>query len=313
MNNSVSRTDDEIRDLYTASLRRDLSESGYRREVEPPVWRYIDEEGRSGMILYSDFGDAARGKIDRVIEREVAYFSGIGQNLEWKLFDYDDRADLPAILRDHHFSLEEPEAVMVLETGRFDRTFREMEPASRRRRKHFPCLPGGTLRPRRATDPDEIFRVRHEVHRRAESSPRVLLDVSTPTTTPANHTAEDAGDDELARVISHRMRTDPDSISLFVVYDDTRPVSAAWTLYFRTIDGEYAPFAGLYGGTTIPEYRRRGLYTALVFARAREALEREIPYLVVDAGTMSEPILRNLGFRRIATAQPAIAPTSATR
>ncbi|MFW5796692.1 MAG: GNAT family N-acetyltransferase [Alkalispirochaeta sp.] len=150
-------------------------------------------------------------------------------------------------------------------------------------------------------------------HRRAESAGSVLLDVLTPRTGTTNDADKSSGDDELARVISHRMRTDPESLSLFVVYDDTRPVAAAWTLYFRTIDGRFAPFAGLYGGATIPEYRRRGLYTALVFARAREALEREIPYLVVDAGAMSEAILGNLGFRRIAAVEPAVAPTSATR
>jgi hypothetical protein len=308
MNDSISRSDDEIRARFTAALRRDLSESGYRREVEPPVWRYIDEQGRSGMILYSDFGDAPRGEVDRVIERETAYFSGIGQNLEWKLFDYDDRSDLPGILRDHRFTFEEPEAVMVLETVRFDHAFEGLTVSSRRRRKHFPCLPGGNLRPRRITDPDEIYRVRREIHLRNETSGSVLVDVSTPRNRQADEAADSDRDDELARVIAHRMTTDPDSISIFAVYDEGRPAAVGWTLYFRTLDGAFAPFAGLYGGATIPEYRRRGLYTGLVFARAREALERKIPYLVVDAGAMSEPILRNLGFRRIATAHPAISP-----
>ena len=57
----------------------------------------------------------------------------------------------------------------------------------------------------------------------------------------------------------------------------------------------HSEFAGIYGGNTKPEQRNRGIYTALVAARLREALVRNRRYLIVDALPTSEPILRNEG------------------
>ncbi len=42
-------------------------------------------------------------------------------------------------------------------------------------------------------------------------------------------------------------------------------------------------FAGLWGGGTVPEWRGRGLYRALVAHRARIAAERGYRHLLVDA------------------------------
>ncbi len=63
-------------------------------------------------------------------------------------------------------------------------------------------------------------------------------------------------------------------------------------------------FAGLYSGGTLPGWRRRGVYRALVGHRARLAAERGYRYLAVDATADSEPILRRLEFRRIARTTP---------
>ncbi|WP_434450753.1 GNAT family N-acetyltransferase [Lentzea sp. E54] len=55
-------------------------------------------------------------------------------------------------------------------------------------------------------------------------------------------------------------------------------------------------FAGLWGGGTLPEWRGKGIYRALVAHRARLAVERGIKYLQVDATEDSRPILERLGF-----------------
>ncbi len=60
-------------------------------------------------------------------------------------------------------------------------------------------------------------------------------------------------------------------------------------------------FAGLYSGGTVPDYRGRGAYRALVAARAAEALRRGYRYLTVDARETSRPILQRLGFQALAT------------
>ncbi len=55
-------------------------------------------------------------------------------------------------------------------------------------------------------------------------------------------------------------------------------------------------FASLWGGATDPAHRGRGIYRALVAARANLAQRRGFRYLTVDARETSRPILARLGF-----------------
>jgi ribosomal protein S18 acetylase RimI-like enzyme len=82
------------------------------------------------------------------------------------------------------------------------------------------------------------------------------------------------------------------TVSCYVAYVDGEPACAG-----RLETPSDHEFAGLYGGCTSRAHRRRGLYRALVVARAREAAERGYRFLTVDAqdGT-SLPILKRLGF-----------------
>ncbi|MFO8150796.1 MAG: hypothetical protein R6T93_10900 [Trueperaceae bacterium] len=94
----------------------------------------------------------------------------------------------------------------------------------------------------------------------------------------------------------------PERVRLFVAYADAAPVASAWV-----VDGGAAsPFLGLFGGATLAEHRGRGLYRALVAARARFARARGKRYLTVDAGPMSAPILERLGFVRLTTTTPCV-------
>jgi len=63
-------------------------------------------------------------------------------------------------------------------------------------------------------------------------------------------------------------------------------------------------FGGLYGGGTRTPFRGRGLYRALVAARARDAREWGAKYLIVDALPTSRPILERLGFERVTNTWP---------
>jgi hypothetical protein len=63
-------------------------------------------------------------------------------------------------------------------------------------------------------------------------------------------------------------------------------------------------FGGLYGGATIERFRGRGLYRALVAARARDAREFGAKHLVVDALPTSRPILERLGFVHLTDTWP---------
>ena len=65
-------------------------------------------------------------------------------------------------------------------------------------------------------------------------------------------------------------------------------------------------FAGLWGGGTLPAWRRRGVFRALVAHRAALASDRGFRYLQVDASPDSRPILERLGFVALATTTPFI-------
>lgn len=65
-------------------------------------------------------------------------------------------------------------------------------------------------------------------------------------------------------------------------------------------------FAGVWGGATVPEWRGRGLYRALVSARASSALQRGFRYLQSDCTPMSRPILERSGLLAVTTTTPYI-------
>ncbi|MEN6410983.1 MAG: N-acetyltransferase [Anaerolineaceae bacterium] len=88
----------------------------------------------------------------------------------------------------------------------------------------------------------------------------------------------------------------PDFLSLYMIYEADQPVCAGWT-YFHP----GTVFADLWGGSTLPMYRKRGFYTALLAARAQEAAQRGYRYLTIDAGEMSAPIVARHGFQRLTT------------
>jgi GNAT superfamily N-acetyltransferase len=86
------------------------------------------------------------------------------------------------------------------------------------------------------------------------------------------------------------------TLLFYVAYVADDPVSAARLELPRS--GE---FAGLFGGGTVPEHRSRGIYRALVGARAAEARKRGYRYLTVDAQATSSPILQRMGFVPLTT------------
>ena len=60
----------------------------------------------------------------------------------------------------------------------------------------------------------------------------------------------------------------------------------------------YGPTAlTLLAGAVLPKARGRGVYTAMVHARWRVAVERRTPALTITAGRMSRPICERMGFQ----------------
>ncbi|MEV8341540.1 GNAT family N-acetyltransferase [Streptomyces niveus] len=93
----------------------------------------------------------------------------------------------------------------------------------------------------------------------------------------------------------------PGDVAAAVALAGDLPVSAA-----RMELPPGTDFAGLWGGGTIPAWRGRGLYRALVAFRTRLAAERGYRYMQVDASSQSRPILRRLGFEELSTTTPYV-------
>jgi hypothetical protein len=63
-------------------------------------------------------------------------------------------------------------------------------------------------------------------------------------------------------------------------------------------------FAGIWGGATRPEWRRRGIYRALTAARARSALSMGKRLINSDSTEDSRPILERAGLVKVSTTTP---------
>lgn len=106
---------------------------------------------------------------------------------------------------------------------------------------------------------------------------------------------------ELAARLVRGLQLDPGHLSIYLAYVEGLPVSTGWIWFF---DG--SQFAQLNGGCTLPAYRGRGLYTALIAVRAQEARLRGVRILVVDASQHSRPILERMGFQFLTYSQPFV-------
>jgi len=106
---------------------------------------------------------------------------------------------------------------------------------------------------------------------------------------------------ELGLRLAAQLREAPDSLQMVVAMAGDQPVSAARIEFVPGTD-----FAGLWGGGTVPAWRRKGIFRALVAYRAGLAADRGYRYLQVDALPPSRPILQRLGFRAVATTTPYV-------
>ncbi len=103
----------------------------------------------------------------------------------------------------------------------------------------------------------------------------------------------------LVSQLAKEMNEDGDHISVYAVYSGGVPVSSAWIRFHPP-----SQFASLWGGSTLPEYRRRGFYTALLAVRAQEARRRGFRFLTIDASPMSRPIVERHGFQFLTYTHP---------
>jgi GNAT superfamily N-acetyltransferase len=105
----------------------------------------------------------------------------------------------------------------------------------------------------------------------------------------------------LADSLEAELAADPDGLTVVVAEAGGALVCAGWARFVRGTD-----FATLWGGGTLPAWRSRGIYRAVVAHRANLAARRGFERLQVDASDDSRPILERLGFVAVTTTTPFV-------
>lgn len=255
-------TTSEILELYDRFERRGANYPGYNRvETDKTIRMVNGEPDGHNCLIYSRL---SASEADAAIEAELAFFSGLGRDFEWKLYSHDEPADLKPRLEAHGFSIGEDEAIMALELA-------DLPPALA------------------ASHPHDVRKVVDE----AGFADYVALDAQA---WPEDH-------EIYTREMASTLRNHPDRMSAWVAYVEGKPVCAA-----RIDFPEHSPFASLWGGTTLEPFRKRGIYTAIVSARAKEAIARGYRFLTIDASPMSRPIVGRQGFRLLSISNPCDSP-----
>jgi GNAT superfamily N-acetyltransferase len=88
---------------------------------------------------------------------------------------------------------------------------------------------------------------------------------------------------------------------MVIAFAGDRPISMGRVEFYP--DSE---FGGLYGGATVPDWRGKGIFRAIVARRTAWAAAAGHRYLQTDASDDSRPILERLGFIPVGTTTPYI-------
>lgn len=263
-------THDDLLRLYDAYLRTDAEVPNALSLKRLGPLYLATYPGRRGFVTYADLegydGPADGGRLDGLIAAAIAHFRGDVVAFEWKTRGHDRPADLAERLVGAGFVAEEPESVMIGEASKLA--------------IDAPLPPGYALG--RATSPADL---------RAAEAAAGLAFGEDPERSAAR-----------AEELVTTLQRDPDAFEFWIVTDaDGRVVT---TGRLQPVPG--TAVAGIWGGSTLPEHRHRGLYRALTAARARSALARGLRWIHSDSTEDSRPILERSGFTKVTTTTPFI-------
>lgn len=262
----------ELLHVYDTQLRGD-SEMRTMTDVQSigPVWVGEIGAGESGFVSYASLAGLDGDRLDALIDEVIAHFRDETKvnAFEWKTRGHDAPADLTNRLVARGFVAEEEETVMLgLADGVADGISDDALPA------------GVTIRTVGSGDAS------------LEDDVRAALDLQAEIFGHGAGTVEDH---------VRRLAERPGNESFWLATADGEVVSAG---RITIVDG--TDLAGIWGGVTHPNWRRRGIYRGLTAGRARWARERGVKYLHSDSTSFSRPILERCGLLPITTTTPYI-------
>ncbi len=96
-----------------SSERKAQTLDGFRLDALPHLSRYtaVDQQ-MDGFVAFTNL---PLGEEQYYIREQVAYFAGLGQSFEWKVYDFDQPSDLRSRLQEEGFTAEPTEAFMVFD------------------------------------------------------------------------------------------------------------------------------------------------------------------------------------------------------
>jgi GNAT superfamily N-acetyltransferase len=245
----------ELRDAFDQQVRRNVTPDGSGANAEYGanyVRRVADNDSGWSEVCWSSL-DAVSA--DEAVAAQIEFYRRRNLSFVWRVYDYDQPADLGQRLVSAGLIESGTSAVMLAESSRLSRE---------------PVLPEGT----------ELLHVSDE------AGVNLLIDV--------HESVFGHSHAELRRSILRRLDLAPQEADMFIVMAGEVPVSSSRIEFLPATD-----FAALWGGSTEPEWRGKGIYRALVCRRAQLAHEKGYRYLMVMASDHSRPILSELGFEII--------------
>ena len=260
-------SDDDLLAAYDRALRDEAEMSGARHwHRRGPLAVGVFDHG--GFVSYRHLGGLDGEELDALVAGTLAWFRDETDvaEVEWKTRGHDRPADLPTRLVAHGFEPEEAETVMV---GRADLLAAEV------------AAPEG-VQVRRAGEGRDL---REDL----EATGRLQAEVFGTATRDL--------EERLRALTEHPERT-----GVWLAETDDATVVSVGRL--EVVPG--TGFAGLWGGATREGWRGRGLYRALVAARARAAIDMGAELVHSDCTAMSRPILERSGLVPVTTTTPYV-------
>ena len=262
-------TRDDLLAAYDDQLRTDAEMARAHEVVHhgPLLWAVFDH---GGFVSYRDLGGLEGDALDDLVERTIAHYRDETDvdSFEWKSRGHDLPADLGERLVAHGLVAEPVETVMIGEASSLAVDV------------PLDDTPDGPVVVRRILPGPEA---EGDVARMLEAQESVFGTGRGPS------------------VASSLAELEADASEFWVAEVGGRVVSGG-----RLTPVEGTEFAGVWGGSTLPDFRGRGIYRALVSARARSALDRGVRFIHSDCTDMSRPILERSGLRAVTTTTPYV-------
>lgn len=262
-------TTDELLTAYDEQLRTDaeMARADAVLRHGPLHWAVFDH---GGFVSYRDLGGLRGADLDALIARTVAHFRDDTDvaSFEWKSRGHDLPGDLGERLVAHGLVPEPVETVMIGEASLLavDVPLADTPQGPVVVRRIVPGPGAADDLTRMAAAQDSVF-----------------------------------GGGRGPSLASSLAELEADASEFWIAEVAGRVVCAG-----RLTPVAGTEFAGIWGGSTLPELRGRGIYRALVAARARSATARGLRFIHSDCTDMSRPILERSGLRAVTTTTPYV-------